>query len=163
MSHYGVAPVLFESVSSVTATNSVDLGSRVDVAGASYVYVYNAGNSQISVGQGAVLSGVSGYSVTVSSNTGASAAALGDMFVGVCKHATLTTATYGWLMTRGFGSVKAHPSTGLAAGQLLVSGSDGVWAPATFGTNTGGLVQAKCTVATASAGVGEAYINCSFY
>lgn len=155
MAFYGASPIIFDGsgVSNVTATNSVELGTRVVYAGAEYVYVYNAGNSQISKGQGAVLSGVSGYSVTVSSVSP-------DAFLGVCKHSTLTTGTYGWLLTRGYGYLAAPANTGLAAGSMAAAGSDGVFTPATFGTGFGALISARVVVATASAGVAEGFIKC---
>ena len=103
MTHYANRPVLFAPISMVTATlgaNDPEPGYRATVGDEDYVFVYNAGNSQISPTYGAVLSAVSGYSVTVSSVTSV------DFLIGVCKHATLTTATYGWLMTRGFCQVE---------------------------------------------------------
>jgi hypothetical protein len=154
MGHYGLAPILFESVSAVTATPSTELGARVHADGKDYVYVYNAGNSQAIPGNGVTVSGVSGYSVTISSTT------MADAYVGVVHHATLTTGTYGWVVARGFSKVKAVANTALAAGNMLVAGGDGLFTPA-IGTQTA-PIQGKCSVATASAGVGEAYVNCLF-
>ena len=155
MAHQGIAPIIFESVSQTTATNSVDLGTEVTVDGRKYTYVYNAGNSQISVGYGATVSGTSGYSVTVSSTTNL------DALVGVCYHATIATGYYGWLLTRGAGKVKAPASTALVAGDILFAGGDGVHSPnAPGGTSpTQGLCHGKVTVATASAGIGEAFVR----
>ena len=156
MSHYGVAPIAFESVSAVTATNSVDLGTTREYAGEQYRYVYNAGNSQASPGQGMVVTSVSGYSVTVSSVT------MNDLFVGVVKHTTFTTATYGWLLTQGYAPVKAPAGSIFTAGDLLGAGGDGVWTKRVSANTDTLLIQAqgKCTVATASAGVGLAYVRC---
>jgi hypothetical protein len=155
MAYQGIAPVIFESVSHVTATNSVELGTEVTVDGRRYRYVYNAGNSQISVGRGATVSGTSGYSVTVSSTT------MLDVFVGACYHATIPTGYYGWLLTKGAGKVAAPASTGLASGDILFPGGDGCFSPnAPGGTSTTqGLCHGKVTVSTASAGVGEAYVS----
>ena len=154
MAQFGLGPILFESLSSVTATNSVELGTRVEYDGRLWVYVYNAGNSQAIPGNGVTVSGTSGYSVTVSSTT------LADLFVGAVYHTTLTTGTYGWIVTRGNAKVKAPANSAIAAGDVLCAGGDGVWAPAPVTISAG--VQGKATVATASAGVGEAYINCLF-
>ena len=110
MSFEGLAPIRFESVSAVTATNTVDLGTRAVDGGNEYVYVYNAGNSQISKGFAAVLSATTGYSVTVSSTTQV------DIALGMVKNATLTTGTYGWLMIKGFATFCAGANDSFAAG-----------------------------------------------
>ena len=156
MSVYGIAPVRFGSVSMVTATlgvNDPEVGTVVQEGDEEYIFVYNAGNSQISVGQGATVSAVTGYSVTVSSTT------MIDEPVGVCKHATLTTGTYGWLMKKGFGPAVAPTSSGLAAGQLLVLGGDGVWAVKSISTDAPAAVYGKVMQATGSAGVGTAFLK----
>ena len=113
-------PVLFESVSSVTSTPSVRPGERVTVDGEDYIYVYNSGGQDISVGRGAVLSAATNYHVTVSSTASKMAG-----YIGVCKHATLTTGTYGWLLTRGFGP--AASVNALAVGDGLCMGADGAF------------------------------------
>jgi hypothetical protein len=153
MAYSGNAPIFFESVSAVTATPTIEVGTVREEGDEKYIYVYNNGNSQISVGQGAVVSGVTGYSVTVSSTT------MVDLAVGVAKHATLTTGTYGWLMTRGFAPVVAPANSGIAAGQLLVIGGDGVFAVKSISTDAPAAVVGKCVVATGSAGVGHAFIR----
>lgn len=109
-----VAP---SSVSGVDSSALYTLGSQIQEAGNWYRYVYNAGNSQISPGYGACMTNVSGWSVTVSSVTGA------NVLVGVVKHATLTTGTYGWLLTNGFTTVRAGNS--LTSGHMLVLSTDG--------------------------------------
>jgi hypothetical protein len=76
-----LSPVLFDSVSGVTATmgpNDAALGSVYMDGDETYVKVYNAGNSQISPGYCVTVSGVTGYSVTVSTVTAA------DLVLGVC-------------------------------------------------------------------------------
>lgn len=91
-----------ESVSAVTATNSVDLGSRRVWKGEEYVYCYNASDTQISPSYGVKLvTGASGYSVAVTSLTDTA-----HPFVGVVRHVTMTTNTYGWVMARGFTNVE---------------------------------------------------------
>lgn len=150
MAFYSENPVLFESVSAVTATPSVDVGTRVVVGNNAYIYAYNNGNSQISVGRCAVVSALSGYSVTVSSISG-------DFPVGVVKHATLTTATYGWLLTQGFvdNMTNGMASTAITAGDPIQVAADGaVCKAAGLGPNIG-----KFTSSTGSAGTGSAYIS----
>lgn len=158
MSFEALSPVIFESVSNVTATNSVEIGTRVTTGGRTYCYVYNGGNSQISVGRGATLSATSGYTVTVSSIT------MVDAFVGVCYHATIPTGQYGWLVTRGNTKVAAVANTAIAAADVLGVGVDGGFAPMVpAGTaTTQGFIHGKATVATASAGIGEAFVHCLF-
>jgi hypothetical protein len=156
MSYYSNSPVLFNGVSMVTATlgaNDPEVGTLAEVGDEKYLFVYNAGNSQISPGYGATVSGVTGYSVTVSSVT------MIDELVGVCKHSTLTTGTYGWLMVRGFGTAKMPANSGCAAGQLLTVGADGVFAVKSISTDAPGAVYGKVMVATASAGVAEAFFK----
>jgi len=118
--HGSVGPVLFESVSQVTATNSVELGTKVTVDGCDYVYVYNAGGEEIDRYHGCILSAVSGYSVTVSSVSAQ------DALFGVAHHVTIPTANYGWVMVRGFANVvNARASSALTAGADLYLASDG--------------------------------------
>ena len=98
-----------ETVSSVTATPSEQVGVLRRVGDDLYRYVYNTGNSQILPSYAATVSGVTGYSVTVSTVTSV------DIVVGVCKNATLTTGTYGWLMVHGFCQVQmGAPSPSLS-------------------------------------------------
>lgn len=151
---YGAGPIRFNSVSMVTATlgaNDGELGDLAEVGEEKYILVYNAGNSQISVGHCAVASAVTGYSVTVSSTT------MLDVPVGVVKHATLTTGTYGWLLTRGFGPAASVANSGIAAGQLLCAGGDGKLAVKSISTDAPAPVIGKCVVATASGGVADAF------
>ena len=104
MAFQGISPILEESVSAVTATNSVDLGTRVTVSGNDYIYVYNSGNAQISQGQAGFLHSASmsafaaSFVVTVSNAASQSGS---RSIVGVAHNATLTTGTYGWLCVRG--------------------------------------------------------------
>jgi hypothetical protein len=148
MAFYSADPINMESVSAVTATNTVEPGTRRTVGNAKYVYVYNNGTTQISVGKAAIVTALSGYSVTVSSLSGGFA-------VGFCKHATLTTATYGWLLTQGFvdGVTNAMASTALTAGDSIQLGVDGGVCKGETGPYLG-----KHLNGTASAGTGNAYI-----
>jgi hypothetical protein len=148
MAYQSVGPVCFESVSAVTATPSVEVGTVRVEGDEKYIYVYNAGNSQISVGKAAVVSAVSGYSVSVSSVSG-------DFAVGFAKHATLTTGTYGWLVCRGFvdSVTNGMASTALAAGDIIQLAADGAVAKGVTGPNVG-----KMMTATGSAGVAHAFV-----
>lgn len=113
-------PVEPESVSNVTATNSVDLGTVRFFNGEEYVYVYNGGTASAPVGKIMVLSFSSGFTLTVSSTTGY------DVAFGVVKHAAIPASQYGWLITRGFSTVQnAMASTAMTAGDLLLPAAAG--------------------------------------
>ena len=112
-------PVHNESVSNVTLTNSVSLGETRFLNGEEYLYVYNAGAQQISVGNFAVLSANSGFSVTISSITGY------DLPIGFCKHATITTGAYGWLLTRGFTKALMTSNQSASTSDILFPGTQG--------------------------------------
>lgn len=86
-----------ESVSAVTATPSIPLGTRRLQGNKEYVYVYNTGTTA-AVGYGLIQSLNSGFSVTVSS-------ALKDRCFGVIQNADLTTNYYGWAQVRGVANI----------------------------------------------------------
>ncbi len=153
--NYGPQYLFNESVSAVTATPSILLGTHRFEQGDDYVYVYNNGTTQISVGNGCILSGTTGYSVTVSSVTSV------DTYFGVCKHTTLTTATYGWGVTRGFVSLKAVANSGLASADYVMAGDNGTFCvPSTVVTGYIGNFCGKVVQSTASAGIGFGWVNC---
>jgi hypothetical protein len=145
-------PIIFDAVSNVASVAAARIGTRVTVDGNDYIYVYNAGNSQISVGQGAIVSAATNYSVTVSSVVS------GPMPIGVCLHATLTTDTYGWLLTRGFGKVRTVNA--LAIGDLCQLGLDGNFENVSGATGGVAHVYGKAMSACASGtATGPAYWN----
>jgi len=145
--------VFNEGVSAVTATPSVQVGAERRVGDEHYRYVYNAGNSQIPPSYGCILSAVTGYSVTVSSVTSV------DMLVGVVKHSTLTTGTYGWMMTRGFAAVEMEANNSAAAGQLLALAADGEFALKSNSTGYPTPALGKTMEAIASGASGSAFIS----
>lgn len=145
--------VFFESVSNVTATNSVEVGVERKVGDETYRYVYNAGNSQIPPSYGCVLSAVTGYSVTISSITGV------DFLVGAVKHATLTTGTYGWVLTQGFMPVEMEADNSAAAGQILALAADGEFALKSNSTGYPTPAVGKAMAAVASGASGDAFIS----
>jgi hypothetical protein len=119
-------PVRFESVSAVTASPSVSPGARTIDAGNEYLYVYNGGNTQVSVGQGVFISPSdynSGFTGAVSNAASQSG---GERLMGVVHHATLTTGTYGWVVTKGLSYIALDASqVSMNAGAILVPGVDG--------------------------------------
>jgi len=138
MSVESIAPVLFESVSAVTATPSVELGTERVVAGEKYIYVHNCGTGSTGVGVGLIrpASAFAGlYSCSVSS-------ASGDMVVGFVKHATIPTLNYGWALTDGAVTVAISSSaSSLAAGPVGV-GANGAVATHTIGYAVGQITTA---------------------
>lgn len=161
MTAYSVAPVLFSGISMVTATlgsNDPEVGTACRVGNADYLFVYNAGNSQIPPAYGVICSAVSGYSVTISSLTQT------DMLMGVVKHTTLTTGTYGWVLTRGFTEVKMGANNSIAAAEVLALGTDGTFARR-VSANTDialGIPCGKAMSAVASGASGTAYVKTYF-
>jgi hypothetical protein len=156
MTHYANRPVLFAGKSMVTASlgvNDPEPGYRMTDGDEDYVFVYNAGNSQINPSYGAVLSAVSGYSVTVSSTTSV------DFLVGVCKHATITTGAYGYLVTRGFTQIELGADNSVAAGGLVQLGADGAFGDHLISTGNVGNAVGKAMGAAASAASATAFIN----
>jgi hypothetical protein len=142
--------IYMESVSAVTATNSVEIGTRRIFNSEAYIYVYNGGsNAQIGPGLFAAVTATSGYTVTVSSTSG-------QFAVGVCKHATITTGTYGWLLTAGYvdGVFNGMASTALAGNEALQLAADGKVCKGETGPFIG-----QATKATASAGSANMYVS----
>jgi hypothetical protein len=160
MSFYGADPVLVnETVTSVTATPSVEPGFRVNSAGNDYIYVYNTGGTVIAKGHGAVIqSGASGYSVTVSSVTSA------DFGVGVAV-VSIPAASYGWLQTKGIAVIEAIAGTGgtIDSMQNFELGANGAFAPVSNtsgGTLPGafGNICGKALAEIVSGASGSAYV-----
>jgi len=148
MQWHSAGPIQFESVSQVTATPSVDLGTRLWYQGEEYVYCYNSGGGQASKGNGVkFITGASGYSVAATSLT--------DTFspcVGVVKHSTMATADYGWVMVRGFASVVMVSAT-TADYKMIALGVDGKFIEAS-GTTTMGTATVVGYVLGANTGAG---------
>lgn len=160
MSVYDNGPVRFYGVSHVTATLSSkhpEVGTKARVGDESYVWVYNTGSSTVGVSKCATISGVTGYSVTVSTTTSV------DFIVGVCKHTDIPTGSYGWLLTEGFAAVEMEEDNSCAAGQLLTVAADGEFALKSNATATGYQSPAfgKSMEAIASGASGQAFIRLS--
>ena len=156
MANYQNEPVSFAPISNVTATpgtNDPEVGARTTRGDEDYVYCFNAGNSDIPPTYGCILSAVTGYSVTISSITGV------DQLVGVVKHKTLTTATYGWVMVRGFSLIEMEADNSAAAGVSLALAADGEFAHKSASTQYPGNACGKAMAAIASAASGMAFIG----
>jgi len=160
MSLDSISPVLFESVSNVTATNSVELGTRVAKGLVKYVYVYNGGNEQISQGECGFLSPASMLSGMTVSVSNAAAQSRGLACVGVAHNATITTGAYGFLATRG--PVLVALDTGavsMNSSDILAAGVDGgfIVAPATLSTGVRLGIALNSLVTTV--GTGKAFFK----
>lgn len=142
-----------ETVSNVTATPSEQVGVLRRVGDELYRYVYNAGSSTAGVAKGVTVSGVSGYSVTVSTTTSV------DICVGVVKHADIPTGSYGWVMVRGFCEIKMGADNSAAAGVPIGIGTDGTFAHVTQTTIAAGPIIGKAMAAIASGASGTAYMT----
>lgn len=152
---YGLDPVRFQGPSFTTnslGTNDPKVGDVACVGNEVYLFVYNNGNSQILPGDGVILSGVSGYSVTLSSTTSV------DLLVGVVKHATIATGYYGYVCGRGFSTVNMGANLSAAAGGLLILAADGKFTNKTISTGYAGGGNVKAMDAIASGASGLAYI-----
>jgi hypothetical protein len=138
MALQGLSPIRFESVSAVTATNSVELGTRVTDGGVDYVYCYNAGAATIGQGKMGRLSPSSlssGYSVVVSNPASQSG---GHFVVGVAHNAAIAASSYGWLATRGVVLAALDGSeVSMNSGDIVVPGVDGGFVVAAATLSTG--------------------------
>lgn len=160
MSFYSDHPVAFGSVSMVTATlgpNDPELGTVRWQGNEAYILVYNGSATDIAPGLAATVTGVSGYTVTVSTVTDI------DIPVGVCKHATLTSSTYGWLMIRGFAPIQASAAIAISPPNRVICGTNGFFTnviASVATTSPYGVVVGKCVASAASASTtGMAYFS----
>lgn len=153
----GLSPIRFVSPSFTTTgslgPNDPNVGDVLEYGNERYVFVYNNGATQALVGDGVVLSAVSGYSVTVSSTTSV------DLLVGVVKHATLPASGYGYVCTRGFTQVNMGANLSAAAGGLLILAADGKFSNKTISTGWVAPANVKAMGAIASGASGTAYIS----
>lgn len=141
---------LEETPSAVTATPSVELGTRRYWKGEEYIYCYNAGGAtiQTTVALGVKLvTGASGYSVAATSLTD-----VVNPCVGVVKHAAIAAGSYGWVMSKGFATVSVV--TALTADyEALALGAAGAFIGVSA-TSVGGTAAACGYALNANTGAG---------
>lgn len=130
---YGQQALFEESVSAVTATNSIELGTRRVVGAREYTYVYNKSSSTASVGYamvriGANASATCGFSGTVSSLSGT------DDLLGVVYNADIPARYYGWVVTRGVVPA-AYSNSGTTAGYTVAMDDNGTFRSVSGSTN----------------------------
>lgn len=151
MAFNGISPVCFESVSAVTATPSVELGTVRETGGEKYVYIYNCGGGSASVGlaMNRPASAAAGmYSCAVSSISG-------DTVQGFVKHAAIAAGSYGWLLKRGLVTVAVASGASSQSGGSKSIGADGVIATA----GAGYAIVGELTTAIVSGNSGSLYVN----
>lgn len=150
MSVENISPVFFETVSHVTASPKVALGTERVVAGEAYRYVHNAGGGTAGVGSGLnrPASAAAGlYSAAVSSVSG-------DMCVGFVKHVAIPSGEYGWALTRGLVTVAISSSA-----SSVSTGAVGLGAAGAIATHTVGHVVGQITTAIVSGNSGALYVQ----
>ena len=152
-SYQGLDPVSFESVSQVTATPSIDLGTRRIVNGEEYVYFYNNTGSQVTAGMALTVSGLSGYSLTRSTTAEV------DMVVCFVKHAAVPAANYAWGLVRGL--VQAEFLSTMATGTLIQVGVAGqVMTYTTAAQSFPGAILGKVLSSATATSFGLCYVRC---
>ena len=160
--NYGYVNAFMETVSAVTADPSVELGARRIENSNEYVYAYNSGSQDATVGYGVICSGLSAFSMSLSS-------ALGDQIFGVVQSAAIPTSSYGWLLSRGVCTVVNGTCDGTHVGEGGITGGTPVvlgemgkfFMLSTGATNSTwpySCGQALETIVSGSSG--KAYINC---
>jgi hypothetical protein len=161
MAFESLGPIQFGTKSLVTTSlgkNDPELGAlHHDADGRTYQFVYNDGGASVPVGCGVVpAAGATGaYSVTVTAATSA------DLVVGVCRHATLTTAAYGWVVVRGVTSVQMGATSGtVTTGGLIEVAANGYFVPVSNTTGNKAPAVGKALNTIASSGTGDAYVRC---
>lgn len=148
---YGIRTVFEESVSQITATPSVALGTRRVEGGNEYIYAYNA-NATAAVGYGVIASLNSGYSFSVT-------AAVGDTLMGVVQNTEFTAAYYGWLLTKGL--ARSIPSTNaIAAGKPICLSTAGTFEQVLTAEAGGAFVACGVAIQSITSGsTGSAFIR----
>lgn len=156
MNVYG-GPATDESVSQTTATNSVELGTKITWKGCDYVYCYNATGATLATEHlCALATGASGYSVVGTSTTD-----IATPCVGACVHEDVEDGYYFWAMTRGFATLETSNSIMTAdykAIGMAADGGIGVYE----GVVTGLAIGFALNCDTASAGSAYCFISTGF-
>lgn len=122
----GGAPVSATTIDSAAVIHM--LGERVIFKGEEYVYVYNAGATDANVGLAMVMSGLSGYSLTISSISGQ------DVPMCVVKHATILASGFGWGLVRGITPIQTAST--MATGAIAYLSDQGTFATFAVSANT---------------------------
>jgi len=149
---YGLQTIFEETVSAVTATPSVPLGTRRVEGIKEYIYVYNGG-ATAALGYGMITSCNSLGTVVVSSVSG-------DVCAGIVQSNELTQSYYGWLQTKG--PVNCESADAVAAGAPVYLQANGSVEQVTTATSLGlgvGVVFGHATTAIASGASGQVWVR----
>ena len=141
-------PIQSNGPSMVTATlgdNDPEVGTLKRFSTGLYRFVHNGGTTA-AVGHGMVVSGVSGYTATVSSTASLMAGG-----IGVVKNEAIPTDNYGWVLVEGFAT--AESANAVSKGEGLTLGADGQFENASGLT---GSISGKAMAAIASGASGAA-------
>jgi hypothetical protein len=123
MSAYDMKLVNEESVSAVTGTPSVDLGTIRFKDGIEYMYMHNGSSGAVNQGSPVLITASTGYTFVVTYaqiDTVTAAAGYGFAFAGTLHNATMPSAAlYGWVARRGL--INCRPeSSAIAAGDAVM-------------------------------------------
>ena len=149
-----LAPISFESVSNVTATPSVALGTRRILNGEEYVYFCNGMVSAATAGIAMVVSLSSSYTLTRSSVSEA------DFVVCFVKHADVAAGSYAWGLVRGICQIWTGST--MSTGVMATIGLNGVVATGCVTTTLSfvGPTIAKMVSASTANNQGLAWVKC---
>jgi hypothetical protein len=145
MATYSYKLVNEETVSAVTATPSVQVGTRRLADGVEYIYAYNGG-SAANKGCPVILTSVSGYTFVV---TYATAADRGSVILGIVNNATCAAASYCWVATRGIMGAYVVSAAVAAQDTLIIKDGGGECRVATFTSSITQLAAGGCIVGRA--------------
>lgn len=136
-----------DSISAVVTSPVAALGQRREEGGYKYVYAYHADTTQVVPNMG-VAPATAGSSTSFMYTTNP-----GELCVGIVKHTTFTTATYGWLLVKGYVATftAATPGT-VAVGDCIMISTNGVF-NAGVSVTSGNI----CGQAFAATGTGGAF------
>jgi hypothetical protein len=155
MSSYSYKLVNEESVSAVTATPSVQVGTRRLDDGREYVYAYNGG-SIANKGCPVILTATSGYTFVVTYATGADK---GSVILGTLHNATCAAGSYAWVATRGIMNAYIVSAAVIAQDTLIIKDAGGECRVATFTSSLtqlagGGLIVGRALEVNTAANSG---------
>ena len=146
-------PALEESVSAVTDSPSIQVGTRRWYQGEEYVYCYNQGTGTAPVSRGVKLAtGASGYTVAVTTATDAF-----NPCVGVVKHAAITSSSYGWVMVKGFCNVTVASASTADYKGIALGAASGIFVEASGTSTIGTALCIGYLVSHNTAASGQAY------
>ena len=138
MSTFSYKLINEESVSAVTATPSVQVGTRRLADGREYIYAYNDGGIA-NKGAPVIMTAVSGYSFV---KTYATAADTSVAFLGILHNATCAAGSYAWVCTRGVCDAYCDANAVIAGDNLTIVDGGGAFRVYTYTSSLTQIVAA---------------------